>query len=158
LIAGKVFEIFNLRLSARELFMNFETRFSFVRWGLTASILIFIFADYSALQAYLLRNHQSSAEYIQFGWNNWYLTLLSAIFLAASVNWLLYKLKKNFGAEKALRSSAPFLFLFPLFLVFSRNISLGSSNGFLNYQLLIVLIVTVMIHFYLGFYKRKTAV
>lgn len=135
--------------------MDFEARFLIIRCGLTVSPITLIFADYFNLQAYLLKFYEPSAEYIQNGWNNWYLTLFSAIMLALSVNWLFFRLKRKFGAAKAIKNSAPFIIFIPVFMMYYRNLPFfNSQNGFSNYMLLIILAVTILFHFWISFHKK----
>ena len=45
-----------------------ESKFSIIRWVLTALPLCLMFTDYFTLQAYLLKLYEPSPEYISAGW------------------------------------------------------------------------------------------
>lgn len=137
--------------------MNYETRFSVVRWVSTALPVWLALTNYFTLQSYLLQVYRPTAEYVNAGWRIWYLTLLIGSLLAISVNLLLFRFKHIFGTPRALKGAIPFVVFFPIYITYSQNrVAFNGNNHseFSYYPLFVVLIITLVFHIILFFYKK----
>lgn len=113
------------------------------------------FTDYFRLQACLLRLYEPSTQYINAGWNGWYLTLSVGVLLAISANVLLFRFKRAVGAPQALKTACSLLFLLPALVFFGRQSTIfGGGNGFFYPSFSFALVITFAFHAALFFYKN----
>lgn len=141
--------------------MDYEARFSIVRWTATIMPVWLALINYFSLKAYLLEVYEPSAAYVDAGWTAWYFTLLFGSLLAVSINLLIIKFEYRVGTQRALKTVAPLMAFVPLYLlVFYRRqdtmaFAKVGSSALLYHPLFVTLLLTLVFHISFFFNKKR---